>query len=325
MAYRYLLRREPDRSGLEHYLDRLNGGRDRATVLRDMAESPDFADLTDKVGVARAIEPSTGYLGQLSPEVQADRLGTAAGLQMQDCEPYHTTDLPTGESLVGPWDLRGREAEYLGGVDFEGRRVLELGPATGHLTFWMEQRGASVTSFEAGYEHSVNVIPASSADVESFRGSIMDTVRRINNTWWYSHLAYNSSAALLYGDIYHLPADIGAYDVGVFGSILLHLERPLRALAAAADVYSEAIVVCEPVGLFDASLDEPWMRPLPTGTGNLTGWWHISPRAVVEMLSAVGFADTETNTHKQLYHPGHNMAHDAVEVEMVTVVGRRSR
>lgn len=62
LAYRYLLRREPDRSGLEHYLNRLNGGGDRATVLRDLTESPEFADLTDKVGVAWAIEPSTGYL-----------------------------------------------------------------------------------------------------------------------------------------------------------------------------------------------------------------------------------------------------------------------
>jgi len=321
-AYLYLLRREPDAGGLAHYLDRLKSGRERDTVLRDLVESPEFADLTNKAGVVWPLEAPIGYAGQLATEVQDERREAALGLTLADCEFYHSTDLPSGEVIEGPWDLRGREAEYLGGIELDGRTVLELGPATGHLTFWMEQRGAAVTGFEVGYDRTVDVIPASGPDVESFRRSIMDTVRRVNNTWWYSHLAHESDAKMVYGDIYELPTDIGSYDVGVFGAILLHLERPLRALASAAAVASEALVVCEPVGSIDGADPDARMRPLPTGTENLTGWWHLSPAAVVEMLSAVGFGNTETTVHKQLYHPGHNMAQDAVEVEMFTVVGR---
>ena len=45
-------------------------------------------------------------------------------------------------------DLRGREDSYLGRYDFNGKRVLEFGPANGGLTFWMEQQGAEVVALD---------------------------------------------------------------------------------------------------------------------------------------------------------------------------------
>src|SRR5207249_7736437 len=51
------------------------------------------------------------------------------------------------------WDLRGGVDEYLGKVAFEGQRVLEIGPASGFLTFEMEKRGADVVSVEVTEEH----------------------------------------------------------------------------------------------------------------------------------------------------------------------------
>ena len=50
-----------------------------------------------------------------------------------DCYFYHTMDLPGHGTVTGEWDLRGREAAYLGNVDFQGKRVLEVGTASGHL------------------------------------------------------------------------------------------------------------------------------------------------------------------------------------------------
>ena len=60
--------------------------------------------------------------------------------------------------LPGAWDLRGHEPAYLGGVDVAGKRVLELGPATGYLTFYMERMGAEVVSFEAGFDVSIDLL-----------------------------------------------------------------------------------------------------------------------------------------------------------------------
>jgi hypothetical protein len=51
------------------------------------------------------------------------------------------------------WDLRGGVDHYLGKVAFAGERVLEIGPASGFLTFEMEKRGAAVVSVEVTAEH----------------------------------------------------------------------------------------------------------------------------------------------------------------------------
>ncbi|MGH9967680.1 MAG: class I SAM-dependent methyltransferase, partial [Pyrinomonadaceae bacterium] len=63
-----------------------------------------------------------------------------------DCLFYHTLDVPGYGTIPGFWDIRGNESEYLGGVDFTGTRVLEIGPASGQLSFFMERAGAEVVS-----------------------------------------------------------------------------------------------------------------------------------------------------------------------------------
>ena len=54
------------------------------------------------------------------------------------CYFYHVIDVPGHCLMVGDWDLRGEVAKYLGNVSFAGQRVLEIGPASGFLTFEME-------------------------------------------------------------------------------------------------------------------------------------------------------------------------------------------
>ena len=66
-----------------------------------------------------------------------------------DCLFYHSVDVPGHGTLEGFWDIRGKEPEYLGNFNFAGKRVLEIGPASGHLSFFMEREGAEVVSIEA--------------------------------------------------------------------------------------------------------------------------------------------------------------------------------
>lgn len=70
-----------------------------------------------------------------------------------ECMFYHTVDLPGFGTVKGFWDLRGKEAEYLGYVNFQGKKVLEIGPASGGLTFFMEKSGAEVVSLEASADY----------------------------------------------------------------------------------------------------------------------------------------------------------------------------
>ena len=88
-----------------------------------------------------------------------------------DCYFYHTMELPGRGVIEGrDWDLRGRVDDYLGNVDFAGQRVLEIGPASGFLTFEMEKRGADVISVEVTDEHGWDFVPYPKARLEEVFG-----------------------------------------------------------------------------------------------------------------------------------------------------------
>ena len=113
--------------------------------------------------------PPHDYLGQLDPAFQAALSKRREGADLSDFVWYHAFELPDGTVLPGVWDLRGHESAYLGGVDLAGKRVLELGPATGYLTFYMERMGAEVVSFEAGFDVSIDTLPVKGED--QYRGA----------------------------------------------------------------------------------------------------------------------------------------------------------
>jgi hypothetical protein len=45
---------------------------------------------------------------------------------LSECLFYHSMEIPGYGLVEGQWDLRGRESAYLGGLDFAGKRVLEV-------------------------------------------------------------------------------------------------------------------------------------------------------------------------------------------------------
>src|SRR6267143_1531568 len=103
-----------------------------------------------------------------------------------------------------------------------GRR--SVGPATGALTYYMERSGADVVSFDVGYDVSIDLHPApGNVDTRKLRLDHAQMINETQNSWWYLHRTYASSARMVYGDIYALPGDLGEYDVSVFAAILLHL------------------------------------------------------------------------------------------------------
>lgn len=77
-----------------------------------------------------------------------------------DCNFYHTTDIPGVGTVEGQWDLRERVGAYLGDYDFSGQRVLEIGPATGFLTFEIEKTARDVVAVELPMDRSFwNAVP----------------------------------------------------------------------------------------------------------------------------------------------------------------------
>jgi O-methyltransferase len=244
--------------------------------------------------------PPPNYLGQLSDEFQAKLALERADLERGDCDFYHTATFSDGSVVDGAWDLRGREEAYLGSIALGARRVLELGPASGHLSYYMEGQGAEVVRLDTDFDVSNDLLPYDGIDVSGPTMQYMVNIGQVQNAWWYLHRDRGSRAKVVYGSIYDPPRDIGTFDVATFGSILLHLRNPFNALEQAVRRTTEAIVVTE---VIDPAIAEgsDTIRFHPTRSTEISQvWWSFSPRSIEVMLDALGFHALETTFHTQL-------------------------
>src|ERR1041384_2752818 len=186
-----------------------------------------------------------------------------------DCYFYHTMELPGYGVIEGrDWDLRDGVDEYLGKVDFAGKRVLEIGPASGFLTFEMEKRGANVVSVEVTAEHGWDFVPYPAPRLEEIFGPRRIVMQQLKNAYWLAHAALNSKAKVHYGDVYNLPAALGQFDIAVMGSVLLHCRDPLRIVEQSARRAKTLIIVDK---LYPELEGAPVCRLAPTAENFV---WH---------------------------------------------------
>ena len=78
---------------------------------------------------------------------------------LRTCYFYHTMDLPGLGVVAGEWDLRPGLTAYLGGLSFAGKRVLEIGPASGFVGFMLERQGAEVVGFDLAADGTPDLVP----------------------------------------------------------------------------------------------------------------------------------------------------------------------
>ncbi len=242
---------------------------------------------------------------------------------LEECYFYHTMDIPGYGTVEGAWDLRGREDKYLGGVDVRGKRVLELGTASGCICYYMESRGAEVVGYDLSENQSWDLVPHRAHIEEAEFARFRQHIRHLNNGWWLAHRVFRSKARVAYGAVYDLPAELGRFDMCTFGSILLHLRDPLLALERAAALVTDTIVVTDrlpptlPDGLsVSQARDERMAFFFPRAdTLELYTWWFLTPGLLVEFVKILGFEDTTVTYHTQLGH--------GQEIDLFTVVGRR--
>jgi len=212
-----------------------------------------------------------------------------------ECFFYHVMDLPGVGVVGGQWDLRDTVDDYLGRFDFRGKRVLDVGAASGFLTFEIEKRSAKeVVSFDLGRDASWDIVPRGGLSAVA-RGeeSKRRHLERLVNAYWLAHRLLGSSAKAYYGDVYELPEALGPFDVVVLGAILLHLRDPFRALQAVSRLSTDAIIVTD---LYFAS-ELPVMRFVPSGDSETwDAWWLISDACLTQMLGVLGF-EVRSRTH----------------------------
>ena len=258
----------------------------------------------------------------VSSDRKFQRAPVRTGVAFEDCDFYHTIEVPGRGATKGQWDLRGREAGYLGKVDLAGKSVLEIGPASGHLTFWMESQGATVTAFDLSEDHKWDFVPFSTLDMAGQNAARRVHLQRLHNSWWFLREQSKGRAEVVYGTVYDIEPELGAFDVVTLNSVLLHLRDPMGALIKAASVCKETLVITD----IDAShyhRRRPWLRhdrslsftPRADRPGSFDAWFNIPSGVVTEMLKIMGFETTVTR-HKQAFQDG--------VYRMYTVVGRRT-
>ena len=69
-------------------------------------------------------------------------------IDINDCRFYHTFNFDGKDKINAKWDLTNCIDDYLSNFDFKGKRVIDIGSASGYLSFEMEKKGADVVSFD---------------------------------------------------------------------------------------------------------------------------------------------------------------------------------
>ena len=111
-----------------------------------------------------------------------------------DCYFYHTMEVPGHGLIAGEWDLRDGVDAYLGHEPVAGKRVLELGTASGFLCYEMEKRGAEVIAYDLSPATPWDIVPYRKLDLEAVTALRSRHIAAINNAWWLGHQAFGSSS-----------------------------------------------------------------------------------------------------------------------------------
>ncbi len=231
---------------------------------------------------------------------------------IDDCYFYHTMELPGHGLVKGDWDLRDGVQDYLGHTDFNNKRVLEMGPASGFLTASMEKMGADVVSCDLSPDLSWDIVPYYNNNDTNLATSRKEAIRKLNNSFWFAHERFNSNAKVVYTKIYDIPDEIGPTHISTFGCILLHLRDPFLALQAGLKNTTETVIVTDVAPEKDSGFQ--FLHGIPEPANRFT-WWQMTPEIIIQFASVLGFKSFKVTYHEQICHDNPR--------RLFTVVGHR--
>lgn len=227
-------------------------------------------------------------------------------IRQDDCNWYHVMELPGFGLTPGAWDLRDKFAAYAGNVPLAGKTVLDIGAASGFVSFSAEQAGAKeVVSFDIDIGERQHLLPFRESlyyrDHAAWAKTRTELFQRWKNAYWFAHRALHSRAKVFYGDIYALPSELGTFDVVICCAVLEHLSDPIRAIASMARHAAETFVLS--VWIPDHTTKETiaWFLGHSERPQNDAVFWAYSLPVYREVLTMLGFSIESMHTdHFQL-------------------------
>lgn len=208
---------------------------------------------------------------------------------------YHTIDLGNGLVSRGLFDHRPVVSQYGLPKSLRGKTVLDVGTADGFWAFEMERRGADrVVAIDVATHSGFDWMPRATGKM----GQAPDI--ETGRFFKIAHSLLSSNVEYQVCNVYDLsPQKVGVFDIVFCGSLLVHLQNPLKALANIHSVTKEMAIV---ETLMEGELNEqhptkPWVRfgyrELETLPGENCIYWISSFRAITDMLVYAGFAKVQ--------------------------------
>lgn len=285
-------------------------------------------------------------------------------ISIEDCFFYHTMDIPGVGVVHGQWDLRPSVQTYLGEVCFSGKRVFEVGPASGFLTFHMEQLGGQVIACELPRGEEWDLVRYDGVDLRPYIESRNEVHQKLINGFWFAHRAFQSKAGVLYKSVYDIPPGLGQFDIATFHAVLLHVQNPYLALQQILSRTRESVIITElvpwdqmpqaiqegfsalpgcdsppPCGQAVSTeiaariLDQPpamFFCPRAAAGAPKETWWHFTPAVLREFIAIAGFVTESIVFHYQVHDSRYQWAAakpgeaKKTSYPCFTLVGRRT-
>ena len=196
---------------------------------------------------------------------------------------YHTMELPGGIVTPGMFDTRPAAAKVGMPASLAGKRCLDIGTSDGFWAFEMERRGAKeVVAIDLGDDSRADITVGGAPLVKS-------ATSRQSQTFALAHRLLGSKVAWRDLSAYDVSPDVlGRFDFVFIGSLLMHLQDPIRALAAARSVVTGELLSFEAVSPI-LTLSHP-RTPCARFLGiDRTDWWVPNVAGHRKWVEAAGF------------------------------------
>lgn len=207
---------------------------------------------------------------------------------------YHTIDLAPGVTTPGWFDLR-HSLDLVPFPDVRGKRVLDVGTFDGFYAFEAERRGAAEVVAVDVPDHEQWDWPIDA------RAGTMGALRDPSVSGPPKGHGFRVLAELLGSEvdwrpinIYDLdPEIIGTFDVVIVGSLLLHLQNPVKALEAVRSVTDGVVFSSDQVELWLSIVGRGKPLAKLRGTGRTCQWWNYNSAAHRQLLWSAGFEEVD--------------------------------
>jgi tRNA (mo5U34)-methyltransferase len=211
---------------------------------------------------------------------------TSLAAEVEALEWYHTIELAPGVVTPGWHDTRPIAAQIPLPGSLAGMRCLDVGTFDGFWAFEMERRGASEVVAIDILDPEQWDWPAGSTEAAK---EIIGRRKGKGSGFEIAHRELGSSVVRLDRSVYDVDeGELGRFDLIYLGSLLIHLQDPVRALNRLRSVCDGTIVVVDGIDLL-LSLLLPG-RPAATLHGHGRPWWWYSNEAGLRrMIEAAGF------------------------------------